>query len=1570
MMVRYIWLYLITLGVVVFEPMDVGCERWPSRAWMVVRDLPGQKYSLKEGDTVNLGRFRLKVKQLVTDASSASEYLDSFGRQSNGAPLVDICVADCKDGPIFQEAKPNSGFSCRICLSDEVDHPDDPLIAPCTCRGTIQYIHANCLKHWIELKQNSIVNQTQQQQQHLNHSSGETLLPLDYHLVRQPACELCKSILPDYVRVAAPKEDLDLDESLLHDGDTCQNKIVDKEGVNEAEDAEHESSCANTCDDVCITNNATMNLRINNNVIDNFNENTDNISSVNLLHLHETPGDNGDTDAASHTALTCLTYPLTRVGHCPSNTAQANISLEEALLQSPPAVPLQAVPASLHDERDMDTENSLPHLPMPANDINLLPPAGASVPLLASSIGLTAATPSASFAPALAESSSPTPPSQQVFSRPSVETATLNPLTYHIGPANSNSIPEISPVSTHMPPTAVHHASNGFLQSPTVSTPFMNVDAYNHFNAPPPPLLTTPSLCELKEVPETDKSPVRRIFLREPPTVAAPFVVLENLLGVSLADQLATQNGANIPLNQNIRHVLHVIGLGDTKRKTVKLGRGHESDIRIPDVSISRVHACLSAQYEDSFENEFNENDANHAGDVDMDLEDTVNAADAEQNEDVESIASSSTSTALPSPLLPPSVRSAVVKKGSKRGKVKIVLEDNGSKFGTLVQLNGGFATFMIPPEFLEETKRSLVIAPSAANQLNNDNNSSTSKKEVAESRSTDGKKTIAEINLTGSDKFNEGKTADEVGLIFPPASFREKIALLQNEASSNSWHLSHPCEPLTSSFSLQIGRTLLTCSSTSISQPPPTDSQFAGASFLAVSPVSLNSAAISSESTTINNSAASQGIIMLQRDSIRIPFIVTPQSNLTLANGSNNNNNPPPQASSPELQSPTIPEAASVTANSADNFAPSLPPYRGVLSNLATLMNTHQYNSIPSLLFTDPSNNTVVTNDQASNNSRFYEGGLNSYPIWIGANSTSSSLHRLDNQHYISQHPLPPFHLAVPDNSTSQVGFGRGDSSVVEHATAAVDGLALSRQVRGDVSGDVSLEQQVSHQPLEPSSFSSPALTNNNISSSLIDNANHNNINNGNNNNSFINNTATDLLSPFLLNFESSNLNNISSNSSSNNNLPSFPIRFPFSSSSSSAPPLFNNNNNNPTFPIAFQLQQQQQSSANRMNGHIFNQVGISPSSSQEIGRLPSDNSSSIAIESFSSQNSQNNNNNNNININNNAVMAMMMRFSRNSSHIPSSNASNSASSAPVPATSGEPDERTRPSSILQSAAAGFSSMLQSLSSANPLQLSSPTMNLQLDQSLISLSSGEHGRSSMPLSDPSPIASRPLHDNHHATTSLLDTRPFISAGGPRQLDILTQTDFANPVLMIDHAVSNMSAQANESSSIVSSPGCITNVAPALSSNPHIHSALSVSRFSARNSSFNSNQSLNVASSTNNEQQQQEHTVASNGHSGVPIGDLSSTPANLQEASVFSSSTWPVSSFVQVSSIVGSIPPSVFSWGRDTSVAAANAMDVNALASNSLLHAAVDRSIISSGGSDARVTEDAETDGINVGETA
>jgi len=135
------------------------------KLWRVVKDLQGG-YSLVENDSIKLGRFKLKVRQIVA------------GDPHNNTPITaavnphSLPPRPCDTSP--EKLALLETVPCRICLL-EGSSPEDPLIAPCECRGTIQYVHLACLRHWVKGKLDLSESQ-----------SGS-------YFYKPMSCELCKT---------------------------------------------------------------------------------------------------------------------------------------------------------------------------------------------------------------------------------------------------------------------------------------------------------------------------------------------------------------------------------------------------------------------------------------------------------------------------------------------------------------------------------------------------------------------------------------------------------------------------------------------------------------------------------------------------------------------------------------------------------------------------------------------------------------------------------------------------------------------------------------------------------------------------------------------------------------------------------------------------------------------------------------------------------------------------------------------------------------------------------------------------------------------------------------------------------------------------------------------------------------------------------------------------------------------------------------------------------------------------------------------------------------------------------
>merc|ERR1712194_581922 len=113
------------------------------KLWRVVRDSPNsttpEGYALQENDSVKLGRFKLRVRQIVTGGEPTCAHVNPSSLTPRNFDVSDANLKNLEQSP------------CRICLLDG-SSVEDPLIRPCECKGTIEYVHLACLRHWVRGK--------------------------------------------------------------------------------------------------------------------------------------------------------------------------------------------------------------------------------------------------------------------------------------------------------------------------------------------------------------------------------------------------------------------------------------------------------------------------------------------------------------------------------------------------------------------------------------------------------------------------------------------------------------------------------------------------------------------------------------------------------------------------------------------------------------------------------------------------------------------------------------------------------------------------------------------------------------------------------------------------------------------------------------------------------------------------------------------------------------------------------------------------------------------------------------------------------------------------------------------------------------------------------------------------------------------------------------------------------------------------------------------------------------------------------------------------------------------------
>lgn len=80
--------------------------------------------------------------------------------------------------------------SCRICLCEEENRAEDPLLSPCLCKGSMSWVHLRCLRLWMSGRLN-ISGDVMTSSDSGDHCFSWYWRPLE--------CELCKRLYPTYI---------------------------------------------------------------------------------------------------------------------------------------------------------------------------------------------------------------------------------------------------------------------------------------------------------------------------------------------------------------------------------------------------------------------------------------------------------------------------------------------------------------------------------------------------------------------------------------------------------------------------------------------------------------------------------------------------------------------------------------------------------------------------------------------------------------------------------------------------------------------------------------------------------------------------------------------------------------------------------------------------------------------------------------------------------------------------------------------------------------------------------------------------------------------------------------------------------------------------------------------------------------------------------------------------------------------------------------------------------------------------------------------------------------------------
>ena len=146
------------------------------KLWLAVKGFTEtpKGYRLCEGDVIRLGRMKFRIKQI--QGASYHKKIENFR-------LSDILNLRITTEP-SEEGGITFKLPCRICLS-EVYLPENPLISPCKCAGTMKYIHVTCLQMCLKSK--------------INTRTTDSTLSFSWKAM---CCDLCKKPYPHKLNIS------------------------------------------------------------------------------------------------------------------------------------------------------------------------------------------------------------------------------------------------------------------------------------------------------------------------------------------------------------------------------------------------------------------------------------------------------------------------------------------------------------------------------------------------------------------------------------------------------------------------------------------------------------------------------------------------------------------------------------------------------------------------------------------------------------------------------------------------------------------------------------------------------------------------------------------------------------------------------------------------------------------------------------------------------------------------------------------------------------------------------------------------------------------------------------------------------------------------------------------------------------------------------------------------------------------------------------------------------------------------------------------------------------------------
>ena len=125
----------------------------PNSTWFLLRkefmDDKMNDYNLKEGDILKIGRILVRIRTIRFSKNSSNNKKDKNNDDksvnTNFSQSLQEIRMEHNQIKKKEPKEPLGNKLCRICYGEE-DNEENPLLQPCTCSGSMKYIHLNCLK--------------------------------------------------------------------------------------------------------------------------------------------------------------------------------------------------------------------------------------------------------------------------------------------------------------------------------------------------------------------------------------------------------------------------------------------------------------------------------------------------------------------------------------------------------------------------------------------------------------------------------------------------------------------------------------------------------------------------------------------------------------------------------------------------------------------------------------------------------------------------------------------------------------------------------------------------------------------------------------------------------------------------------------------------------------------------------------------------------------------------------------------------------------------------------------------------------------------------------------------------------------------------------------------------------------------------------------------------------------------------------------------------------------------------------------------------------------------------------